>query len=130
MTQEQSKNLLPIIQAFSEGKAIQVAYNDEEQPEWVDCTDPSWDKAYIYRIKPKHKYRPFGPKEECFEGMKKHEPFGWVKDNDCIYHINIIDRDGIYLSDWEDKIMNHSFYQAYSFFRFVDEEPFGIKENE
>ena len=33
-----------------------------------------------YRIKPETKYRPFKDAEECFEEMKKHQPFGWIKD--------------------------------------------------
>ena len=36
-----------------------------------------WNK-FDYRIKPE--YRPFANAEECIEEMKKHVPFGWVKD--------------------------------------------------
>ena len=32
-----------------------------------------------YRVKPKPKFRPFKNAEECWQEMKKHQPFGWVK---------------------------------------------------
>ena len=77
MTREETKELLPIIQAFSEGKTIQI-YNGEEE-KWIDMTiDPCFNfiPSY-YRIKPEPKYRPFKTKEECWNEMLKHQPFGW-----------------------------------------------------
>lgn len=79
MTREQAKELLPIIQAFAEGKDIQIATAGE----WKDV-DESWEilftePPHCYRIKPKIKYRPFKSQEECWNEMLKHRPFGWLK---------------------------------------------------
>lgn len=44
-----------------------------------------------YRIKREPKYRPFANVEECWQEMKKHEPFGWVKideEYEQIWHVN------------------------------------------
>lgn len=46
-----------------------------------------WNK-FDYRIKPE--YRPFANAEECIEEMKKHVPFGWVKDKYSFYPIELI----------------------------------------
>ena len=52
MTKERAKELLPIIEAFSEGKTIQYKKNDV----WEDCfyqTDISFDRnSTSYRVKP------------------------------------------------------------------------------
>lgn len=52
-----------------------------------------WNK-FDYRIKPK--YRPFANAQECLEEIKKHVPFGWVKDKYSFYPIEMI-------CDWFDK---------------------------
>lgn len=79
---ERAKELLPIIQAFAEGKKVEMALFDGygALSEWSDVFSPTWSDNYIYRIKPEPKYRPFKDAKECIEEMKKHEPFGWVKD--------------------------------------------------
>lgn len=86
MTREEAKALLPIIQAFSEGKTIEYLTTRNE---WVELEDPEFSySASIYRIKQEPKYRPFKDAKECFEEMKKHEPFGWIKrisNNEYIY---------------------------------------------
>lgn len=76
MNKEEAKKLLPIIQAFAEGKTIQVFNLYKER--WEDINNPSWD-ADRYRIKPEPKYRPFKDVDECWEEMQKHQPFGWVE---------------------------------------------------
>ena len=79
MTREEAKELLPIMQAFADGKTIQI-YDDEEE-KWIDIT---FEDLYFncipsyYRIKPEPKYRPFKTKEECWNEMLKHQPFGWI----------------------------------------------------
>ena len=35
-------------------------------------------KKIKHRIKPEPKYRPFKTKEECWNEMLKHQPFGWI----------------------------------------------------
>jgi hypothetical protein len=65
MTRERAKELLPIIQAFAEGRTIEVSatkgvlgwttFKLESQPNWLDYMD--------YRIKPEPKLRPWKPEE-------------------------------------------------------------------
>lgn len=55
MTREQAKELLPIIQAFAEGKTIQLKKGDN----WVDLHEPNFvgcNEMY-YRIKPEEDMR-------------------------------------------------------------------------
>lgn len=86
MTRENSKELLPIIQAYSEGKTIQMKTQDDI---WVDCGELSFDgDPAIYRIKQEKEYRPYKDCEEMIADFKKrfniavpsHElPLIWVK---------------------------------------------------
>lgn len=76
MNRQQAKELLPIIQAFAEGKTIQV----QEDIDWLylgDEIDFNFSPQR-YRIKPDPKYRPFANADECWQEMQKHQPFGWV----------------------------------------------------
>ena len=79
MTREQAKELLSIIQAFAEGNTIQEKI--EGITGWEDTDEINYEfegKKIIHRIKPEPKYRPFKTKNECWDEMKKHQPFGWV----------------------------------------------------
>lgn len=117
MNREQAKELLPIIQAFAEGKTIQVKASDGlwygregENCELNFNADPQ-----VYRIKSEPKYRPFANAEECWQEMKKHEPFGWVKTDEGyeqIWHVNKGD----------------DFNATLKTSTFADGTPFGIKE--
>lgn len=77
MTREQAKQILPFLQAFAEGKTLQI--KDDE--EWRDLNEPSFAGHLLdfYRVKPEPKYRPFKDADECWEEMQKHQPFGWVR---------------------------------------------------
>lgn len=101
MTREEAKKLLPLIQAFSEGKQIQWLKPDSD--EWIDVVggdnvdfEDLTEFNVAYRIKPETKYRPFANAQECIEEMQKHQPFGWVKDKYSFYPIEMI-------FDWFDK---------------------------
>ena len=126
MTREEAKELLPIIKAFAEGKEIQYRtcpdkWVDIEENERVNFTSPPSD----YRIKPKPKYRPFKTKEECWDEMMKHQPFGWVKEisSEMPCLINAITNKNIVIM--EDI---SSFKKALNIYEFKDGTPFGIKE--
>lgn len=123
MTREEAKNMLPIIQAFAEGKTIQ--YRNAEC-EWEDIpigVNLSFaDAPSEYRIKPELKYRPFKSKEECWNEMLKHQPFGWIRDN-IKYYFTLNDV-GIWLSDK----VSYTFRESIDKFAFADGTPFGIKE--
>ena len=68
MNRQQVKELLPIIQAFAEGKTIQV----QEDTDWRylgDEIDFNFSQQR-YRIKPDTKYRPFKDADECWQEMQ------------------------------------------------------------
>lgn len=77
MNKERAKELLPIIQAFAEGKKIESTFLGRIG--WSDDFYPTWADNYMYRIKSEPKYRPFKDVDECWEEMHKHQPFGWVE---------------------------------------------------
>ena len=123
MTRKETKELLPIMQAFAEGKIIQVWNNT-----WKDTTeDPYFCGTNKYRIKPEPKYRPFKNQEECWNEMRKHLDFGWVisKFSNIIYHINVISDDHICVDE-----TSLTYSEIFENYIFTDGEPFGIKEEQ
>lgn len=122
MTREQAKELLPIMQAFAEGKTIQVWANDT----WQDEEYPSFGELSLFRIKPEPKYRPFRNVEECWHEMQKHQPFGWLKDTDTGGYIIISE---LYDEDIEISGNNGWDYVGLmTCYTFSDGTPFGVKE--
>lgn len=78
-------------------------------------------------------YRPFKDIEECWNEMKKHEPFGWLKSKDSGSLMLI---GNIYLNIDEEvyivRAYNGTVYSAtdaFYNFTFADGTPFGIKED-
>lgn len=142
MTREDVKKLLPIIQAFSEGKKIQWLKPDSD--EWIDVVggdnvdfEDLTESNVAYRIKPEPKYRPFKNAEECWNEMQKHQPFGWLKDKDSeLRNIQALTEkmstiaDGVYLRGIN--LINgwYVFEEAVKEYTFADGTPFGIVEEE
>ena len=124
MTREQAKKLLPVIQAFAEGKIIQCKTHNET--EWSDIEKASFNTNLCdYRIKPEEKYRPFKSKEECWQEMIKHQPFGWITDG--FYKTTIsVKSNSIVLTISSDEYV---YPDAFHTFKFTDGTPFGIKED-
>lgn len=122
MTREEAKELLPIMQAFVDGKKIEYS-NDSEY--WIETETPTWDTDYVYRIKPEPKYRPFKSQEECWNEMHKHSDFGWVvaKDSKIMYHICVVGIGCVLIDS-----MSPIFSEAFAEYKFTDGAPFGIKE--
>ena len=85
MDRNQAKEFYPIMQAFAEGKIIETrrkpsAVKGTDIPnDWTEMKEIEFWNNTEYRVKPKPKYRPFKDAEECWQEMKKHQPFGWVK---------------------------------------------------
>ena len=53
------REMIMVIEAHSEGKAIQVAYANDG--DWMDATDPSFNfDSCKYRVKPEYKVRTLG----------------------------------------------------------------------
>lgn len=141
MTREEAKEMLPIIQAFAEGKEIEFRSKgfDEEWKKVNEIPGLSYS-SFDYRVKSEPKYRPFKNAVECWLEMLKHQPFGWVKEkgnkpsyellacvseNDeapisfAVYGsvgMGIIDRPSI------------EFNEMFNAFTFADGAPFGVKE--
>lgn len=124
MTREGAKALLPIIQAYSEGKTIEYLTTKDK---WVELEDPWFNyNANMYRIKSEPKYRPFKNEDECFEEMRKHEPFGWLKPKSENYKTFIAEVGSTSVSTY-DACYNYEY--LFSDFEFIDGTPFGIREN-
>ena len=137
MTREEAKELLPIIKAFAEGKMIQDKIDG--LTDWVDTDEINLEfegKKILHRIKPEPKYRPFKSKEECWNEMLKHHPFGWVIDKlENFQHLALVyscdtnscdsdngDRVGLSVA-----AISIDFEQMLKKFKFADGTPFGIK---
>ena len=131
MTREEAKEMLPIIQAWADGKIIQV----REKGRWVElCIDDFTRSPDRYRIKPESQYRPFKTQEECWNEMLKHQPFGWIvrsSDNEYL-HIGRIHNRGPYNGYGITLSCNESiranFDAIFKGFKFVDGTPFGKEE--
>lgn len=131
MNRNQAKQLLPIIQAYAEGKAIESRCIKGDTSLWYDDKDPSFDDDFEYRIKPEPKFRPFKDAEECWTEMQKHQPFGVVKDK---YFANYqthraftcLTTKGCYFCGYEDE----TFESGFKNLLFADGLPFGVKIEE
>ena len=124
MTRKEARELLPLIQAYAEGKTIQRI---DDKNEWSDLCIVNFDYSpNKYRIKPEPKYRPFKTQEECWQEMLKHQPFGWLKDkNDGhLTLITVVDNDKWMALNgrvgWEFLGMMNNYV-------FADGTPFGVK---
>jgi len=127
MTREEIKGLLPLLQAYADGKALQYYYSGE----WIDLKEGE-DLSLVnypkkYRIKPTPTYRPFANAEECWNEMLKHQPFGWVKDKEDGHYtlITCVD-DEVYLNahgGWSVRGSKNNF-------TFADGSAFGVKVEE
>ena len=135
MTREDVKKLLPIIQAFSEGKKIQWLKPDSD--EWIDVVggdnvdfEDLTESNVAYRIKPEQKYRSFENAEECLQEMQKHQPFGWIKCKGCCYNIVYVNNVYVGLADPYFSCISLASKNSYLDNTFLDGTPFGINIEE
>ena len=132
MTREEAKVLLPIIQAFAEGKTIQYYDSLIDIADWEDCENPNFENlTYKFRIKPETTYRPFKDAEECWQEMQKHQPFGVVKDKHFANYqthraFTFLTTEGCNFRGYEDMTFETSFKNLL----FADGTPFGVKVEE
>ena len=132
MDRQQAKELLPIIQAFAEGKIIQ---SRRINGMWIDLEMKTAlniisliDEPQKYRIKPEPKYRPFKNAEECWQEMLKHQPFGWIKCKDGYFNIVYVNDYYVGLADKGGSSILLASKNSYQDNTFADGTPFGIKE--
>ena len=131
MNRKEAAELLPIIQAFAEGKDIEYrtkGFNED----WKKVTQiPALSfESFEYHIKPEPKYRPFANAEECWQEMQKHQPIGWIKRNGYYYNIVSIDITHVRIINSKGAILIVSFSNLLSSYTFVDGTLFGIKDEE
>ena len=126
ISSDKAKNIIDIIKAFSEGKAIQQqSDNGSFFNIYTLHVDKLIENPNVFRIKPEKEYRAFNDFEECWKEMQNHTPFGWIKCNTFINIVNIFD-DGICVAD-EGSSCFYNYDKAFETFKFADNTPFGIK---
>ena len=134
MTRKNAKELLPIIQAFAEGKSIQRI---NSLGEWSDVTGDVlfYCNPEDYRIKPEPEYRPFKNQEECWQEMMKHQPFGWLKSirkQEKVHIGRVFEvKDYVLITLSINGILyniNNDSSYFFNEYTFADGTPFGIKE--
>lgn len=132
MTKEQIKNVLPLIQAFAEGKIIQYRDPSLGIKEWLDLeysvgvpVNNLLEEPNNYRIKPEPKYRPFAYADECWQEMLKHQPFGIISSKNRKDYMSFmsLNDEGCDFCGYE----GESFESAFDDIQFADGAPFGIK---
>lgn len=138
MTREEAKAFYPILQAFADGKVIEIRTDPnvvgkglEDMNDWTEMNEiEHWNNNIQYRVKPEPTYRPFANAEECWAEMQKHQPFGWIKGKEGEHHSLITsiiaDEEEVYINGISgfvlDEIMEH--------YTFADGLPFGVKVEE
>lgn len=135
MTREETKERIAVMQAYVDGKQIQLQLPDGK---WAEIPDPDWCTNANYRVKPRSKYRPFKDADECWQEMLKHQPFGWVKTIANIPELHNIS--AIFLSaefpvllcidleEGEAREYLLKLSKMYDLYTFADGTPFGVKE--
>ena len=122
MTREEARKAAEVMRAYADGKEIEFLNLGKE---WITTLNPmfGWE-LFDYRIKPEPTYRPFKDKEECWAEMKKHQPFGWVKDKDTLRQVLAILDCAVRIEG-----LTYSGYkEEFEEVKFADGTPFGIKE--
>ena len=127
MNRNQAKALLPIIQAYAEGKTIESRCIKGDKSLWYDDEDLSFDDDLEYRIKPEPKFRPFNDAEECWQEMQKHQPFGWVKST-LFKDLALVKRVTTLYVEINRDIIDYK--DALEKFTFADDNNFGVKVEE
>lgn len=124
MNRSEAKDLLPIIQAFVEGRKIE--YRELGEEHWSGTSTPTFDiESNEYRIKSEPKYRPFKDAVECWQEIQKHQPFGWIKASHGYFNIIGIMDDRINFGTKENWLDYEYMFKMY---KFIDGTPFGLKE--
>lgn len=123
MKREKAKQMAEVLNAYAERRPIEVLLDGEWSEIHTDGYRFDVEKE-SYRIKKESTYRPFKNAKECFDEMKKHQPFGWLRNNKDFSIITAFNNGVIEFQhsnyDFED-ILIHGI-------TFADGQPFGIKE--
>ena len=123
MKKEKEKQIAEVLNAYAEGKQIEVFLDGE----WSEITP---DKYFFdiedecYRIKKTPNYRPFKNAKEFLDEMQKHKPVGWLVSYKAFSIITAFNNEVIEFGNskykFEEILING--------ITFADGQPFGIKE--
>lgn len=125
MTKEQAKHLAEVLNAYAEGKTIEVFLDLDWK--WVEVPSDGYCfdvENKSYRIKKEPKYRPFKNAKECFEEMKKHYPIGWICRDGGFQQITRVGTTYIKADEYI-HFFGEKFHKKVTF---ADGQPFGIQE--
>ena len=121
--------------ALGDGKEIQVQNPVTCEWKYLDINQiDGFNEELKYRIKPEPKYRPFKSKEECWNEMLKHQPFGWLKSKmngrfSCIGEVYGSDEfETVYIALSTSESLSRSSDSMFEQYTFYDGTTFGIKE--
>lgn len=131
MNRKEATELLPIIQAYAEGKEIEIF--DKTTKMWRTVMLPHFDcDTKNYRIKPESKYRSFKNAEECWQEMQNHQPFGWIKRNGYRYNIISVSDISVKIIDTRGAISTLYFSDLFmrKDYHFIDGTLFGVRVEE
>ena len=134
MEREETRKAAEIMLAYADGKEIEFRGRGSSRA-WSPCECPSWHWPNVeYRIKERPDFRPFKSKEECWNEMLKHQPFGWIKLRRSYLSITCVTEGNIELGvsldeDGDCEIFDVSYQDALEY-KFADGTPFGVKEEE
>lgn len=121
MTIEETKKAIKIMQAYVDGKDIEI-YNKTSN-RWDSIPSPNWN-CFLecdYRIKPEPRYRPFKNAEEVMEAIKEHGD--WVKHDNDIERVFSFNHETVNLT-----YSNVLYSDAFKMYSFYDGTPFGKLE--
>ena len=130
MSKDKVKKLVEILQAHLDGKEIEFYSSifNEWKTASINSINVLMSNIDNYRIKPKVKYRPFKNLKECLEEMQAHFPYGWIKsDVDTHRLITLLGEDRIEIGNQEE---DWTYEKVFRYFTFIDDTPFGVKEEE
>ena len=115
------------MQAYINGEKVQYKKNSGK---WADTEEPIWSNLIKYRIKPESKYRPFKDRQECWQEMQKHQPFGWIADIDSCRYILAVGDGSVVFKSFNSSDFCKSFDEVMNTYTFADGTPFGVKVEE
>ena len=130
MNRNQAKEFYPFLQAFAEGKVIEsrtkpsLIEGSDVPNDWTEMKEIEFWNNIEYRIKPESTYRPFKDKEECWQEMQKHKPFGWVKST-LFKDLALVKRVTTLYVEINRDIIDYK--DALEKFTFADDTNFGVK---
>ena len=132
MTREQAKRRAELYSALAAGKIIQVQNPETGKWEYLDLNKfDGFMEEYNFRIKPEPEYRPFKTKEECWDEMSKHQPFGWVISKKSASYVNLGSitqhNNNVEITFSTNEGEHFSTERLFNNYTFADGTPFGSK---